>query len=325
MKLTKVMHMLIAALLITLMSGVFVSAQSNSNELIQQIHSNAVQQVVESESAVGNPYLYNGRRFESETGLYYNRARYYNPDQGRFISRDPIGSFGDEMNFGNAYGYVGNSPLSLSDPSGLSPFAVFVPQPPTATGSGIRQVKIKTFECPSMTGSSQECAAASRGNSIKQVAVILPEAGGAPAQGRGHFTQLAWAKTSIYSPTICPVTPRSKKLYVGSLSFDQTTRAGSQQHKIYDYAQGFAGPSPSANNDNIAIIMTDGKSHASGGTCLTCGIRDGINPIRAAQHTTGITSGAFDLTIAGLALSQKARIWDFKTEQARQVTITQDL
>lgn len=45
-------------------------------------------------SAVGNPYLFTGRRLDSETGLYYYRARYYEPAMGRFLQRDP-GQQGD--------------------------------------------------------------------------------------------------------------------------------------------------------------------------------------------------------------------------------------
>ena len=196
-------------------------AQTNSNELVQSIHANAVQQVVESGSAVGNPYLYNGRRFEPETGLYYNRARYYNPDQGRFISRDPIGSFGDEMNFGNAYGYVGNSPLSLSDPSGL------------------KQYKIKTYFCPS--------GASFSGTSCN-----------ASAWGAGGGQSLI-----IGSPKICPVDMRSKKIYVGNLPFAQssTSGAGSEQHKIYDYSQGFA-------DDETALAYKYWWKNKSTGTAI---------------------------------------------------------
>jgi len=39
------------------------------------------------------------RRFDIEIGLYYNRARYYNPFMGRFLRPDPIG-YGDGMNNG---------------------------------------------------------------------------------------------------------------------------------------------------------------------------------------------------------------------------------
>ena len=70
-------------------------------------------------SSVGNPYLFTGRRFEPETGLYFYRARYMSPVLGRFISRDPIGTWGDEGNVGNAYAYVGNRPNTARDPFGL--------------------------------------------------------------------------------------------------------------------------------------------------------------------------------------------------------------
>ncbi len=59
-------------------------------------------------------YSYTGREFDAATGLLYYRARWYNSQQGRFLSEDPIG-FDAGMNL---YGYVGNSPLNYTDPSG---------------------------------------------------------------------------------------------------------------------------------------------------------------------------------------------------------------
>ena len=52
----------------------------------------------------------------NETGLYYYRARYYDPATGRFLSEDPI-RFHAGFNF---YQYVGSSPLNSDDPTGLS-------------------------------------------------------------------------------------------------------------------------------------------------------------------------------------------------------------
>jgi RHS repeat-associated protein len=61
-----------------------------------------------------NPYQYTGRDNDG-TGLHYNRARYYHPGLQRFISEDPIG-----LNGGiNLYTYVGNNPISFTDPYGL--------------------------------------------------------------------------------------------------------------------------------------------------------------------------------------------------------------
>ncbi len=61
-------------------------------------------------------YLYTGREYEIETGLYYYRARFYDPTLGKFIQRDPIG-FGDGT---NQYEYVGSNPVKFVDPSGLA-------------------------------------------------------------------------------------------------------------------------------------------------------------------------------------------------------------
>ena len=52
---------------------------------------------------VGNPYRFSGRRLDTETGLYYYRARHNSAEMGRFLSPDPIGIWGDAGNFGNAY------------------------------------------------------------------------------------------------------------------------------------------------------------------------------------------------------------------------------
>ncbi|RYY73344.1 MAG: hypothetical protein EOO52_18255 [Gammaproteobacteria bacterium] len=61
-----------------------------------------------------NSMQFTGREQDAETGLYYYRARYYDPELGRFISEDPIG-FDGGVNF---YAYVNNNPLNGRDPTG---------------------------------------------------------------------------------------------------------------------------------------------------------------------------------------------------------------
>jgi RHS repeat-associated protein len=66
-------------------------------------------------SSINNPFQYTGREWDSETGLYYYRARYYETASGRFVSEDPVG-FGGGI---NVYAYVKNDPVDFIDPTGL--------------------------------------------------------------------------------------------------------------------------------------------------------------------------------------------------------------
>ena len=70
--------------------------------------------LVSSTGNIENPLRFTAREYDEESGLYYVRARYYDPAAGRFISRDPLG-----IDAGlNLYAYVFNNPVSLIDPSG---------------------------------------------------------------------------------------------------------------------------------------------------------------------------------------------------------------
>ncbi|HWZ44716.1 MAG TPA: RHS repeat-associated core domain-containing protein [Candidatus Saccharimonadales bacterium] len=60
------------------------------------------------------PFQYTGREWDAETGLYFYRARYYDPAIGRFLNEDQIGN---DHGF-NFYTYVGNAPANFIDPAG---------------------------------------------------------------------------------------------------------------------------------------------------------------------------------------------------------------
>lgn len=61
---------------------------------------------------------YTGREFDEFTNLYYYRARFYDANLGRFVSEDPIGFVGGDVNL---FAYVKNNPQNFADPTGLYP------------------------------------------------------------------------------------------------------------------------------------------------------------------------------------------------------------
>ncbi|WP_372852879.1 RHS repeat domain-containing protein [Pseudomonas protegens] len=66
------------------------------------------------QQGITNPLRFQGQYHDPETGLHYNRYRYYDPEVGRFISRDPIGYTGGL----NVFQYAPN-PVEWIDPLGL--------------------------------------------------------------------------------------------------------------------------------------------------------------------------------------------------------------
>ena len=68
-----------------------------------------------TKSAIGNRVLWQGREYSYSTGLYYFRARWYEPITGRWLSNDPIGISGGL----NQYVFCGDNPINFVDPFGL--------------------------------------------------------------------------------------------------------------------------------------------------------------------------------------------------------------
>ncbi|NVM92463.1 RHS repeat-associated protein [Variovorax sp. SG517] len=72
-------------------------------------------------AGIVNPIRFQGQYFDAETGLHYNRYRYYDPASGRYVSPDPLGLAGGL----NLYAYVGGNPVRGIDPLGLVDINLF--------------------------------------------------------------------------------------------------------------------------------------------------------------------------------------------------------
>ena len=70
-------------------------------------------------AAVDELFGYTGREWDSDVKLQYNRARWYDPAQGRWLSQDPLGFSAGDVNL---YRYVGNGTIGATDPSGLEEY-----------------------------------------------------------------------------------------------------------------------------------------------------------------------------------------------------------
>jgi RHS repeat-associated protein len=137
-------------------------------------------------------YQYAGYRYDSETGLYYVNARYYNPNLGRFLQADPSGVQGGI----NLYAYAGNDPVNHVDPTGLTPdggeFIIKLSETIATFFGGVEGV-------PSLTVSST--------TTIGYKSIVVPNPTqllGSPDFGSGQCVDLAKAygapQTSLWKP-----------------------------------------------------------------------------------------------------------------------------
>ena len=71
------------------------------------------------ENTSGNETCYTGGRYDETTGLYYLNARYYNPEDGRFLSEDTYRGEVNQPDSHHLYTYCANDPVNFIDPSGF--------------------------------------------------------------------------------------------------------------------------------------------------------------------------------------------------------------
>ncbi|MDD4372251.1 MAG: RHS repeat-associated core domain-containing protein, partial [Anaerostipes sp.] len=73
---------------------------------------------IQGDNTAGNEVCYTGGVYDSSTGLYYLNARYYNPEDGRFLTEDTYRGESTEPDTQNLYAYCVGNPVNYVDPSG---------------------------------------------------------------------------------------------------------------------------------------------------------------------------------------------------------------
>ncbi len=97
--------------------GTPVAATDESGNVLWREHYSPFGEKLDnSQASQSNTVGYTGHQFDSDTGLVYMQARYYDPVIGRFYSNDPVG-FSRVDNF-NRYAYAANNPYRYTDPDG---------------------------------------------------------------------------------------------------------------------------------------------------------------------------------------------------------------
>ncbi|WP_339468679.1 RHS repeat domain-containing protein, partial [Pseudomonas sp. EL_65y_Pfl1_R83] len=166
---------------------------------------------------VDNPLRFQGQYFDQESGLHYNRHRYYNPDVGRYLTPDPVKLAGGI----NAYRYVLN-PTGWVDPLGLST----CPGTDACKPSGSAQNPAKGVDhgepaLPQLTHAERqvrinELAESNIHRRLSELETSIPGA---------HFLEKHGAQTSLESQFVRVTTARNPT--TGEIeTFDRGRRAG---------------------------------------------------------------------------------------------------
>jgi RHS repeat-associated protein len=98
------------------------------------------------------PSYYRAEQYDSDLGLYYLRARYYNPATGRFLSRDPLAGDPADPKTLHKYLYANGDPVDLLDPTGRATYV----KPTWGNAAGeylglINSIAIRTFTFTQIT------------------------------------------------------------------------------------------------------------------------------------------------------------------------------
>ena len=99
-------------------TGHTVALTDNTKTIVNAYAYTPFGTIANQQENVVQPFKFVGQYgvMAEDNSWYYMRARYYDPAMGRFISEDPLGFDGGDVNL---YAYASNNPINMLDPSGL--------------------------------------------------------------------------------------------------------------------------------------------------------------------------------------------------------------
>ena len=137
--------------------GSITSISDGAGDKVKTYQYDSFGNIINETGTVENPYAYTGRERDAETGLYYYRARYYDPQIGRFITEDPTGVRNLLFSEMDLYVYSRNNPIIFKDPLGLLSFCDIFGNPAVTTiivgvGGACVAIGAKTLNPPLIIG-----------------------------------------------------------------------------------------------------------------------------------------------------------------------------
>jgi RHS repeat-associated protein len=137
-----------------------------------------------STGSLTNSFRYTAREFDSEPNLYFYRARYYDPNSGKFLNEDPLGFMGGL----NKYSFVRNSPLNWVDRFGTTGSSCGCAEPNGNRMSLGRRIGLVGFGALHLAVGSAKIGLAVTAEA-ETVGLATPVAGYLAVQGTGNFVQ----------------------------------------------------------------------------------------------------------------------------------------
>ena len=164
--------------------GSITSLSSGGGSIANPYTYDAFGKLTASTGSLVNPFRYTARESDTETGLYYYRARYYDPNSGKFLNEDPLGFMGGI----NKYTFVRNRPLNWVDRFGTSESNCGCPEPNNNKMPLARRLGLVGFGAIHVIlgGSKMGMAVAAEAETF---GMATPIAGYIGVQGAGNFVQ----------------------------------------------------------------------------------------------------------------------------------------